>query len=489
MLLLQRIKTPIFASSKSVWWKGAIIACVSVALSVALRTALESFGRFYYLPMVPAVMITAMLANRFAAALSILLSIACNLALVERVSGVDALINAALFATVGWSIAEVCRRLIDALSRAHDLAHSLRVRGALLDTIMASTPVITLDDAGAVRRITPAAADILGRPRDAILDRPLAEFIDGADMAALSGPDASGVLKPPPCGRWLARPPNEAARSLTLHAGVLPAEVAPEHLVLTLVDQSRAEAAQDRARDLEGQLSQVWRLNSLGEMAATLAHELNQPLTAATVYLHAGQADIVRAGGPLSDSAGRALDLAKTQLLRAGDIIRRMRDQIASGDRTFAEERVSTLIDDLAPVFTLISRDVDVPIRIDVHDAEDTVMADRIQVQQAVANLVRNAVDAVTARPGGLVSVVGRSLGPEGYEISVEDNGPGIAAEDMDRVFRPLQTTKAGGMGLGLSVTRSIVESHGAQLVVGRSGLGGAAFSFRLPRFTEVEAA
>ena len=84
---------------------------------------------------------------------------------------------------------------------------------------------------------------------------------------------------------------------------------------------------------------------------------------------------------------------------------------------------------------------------------------------------------------------MGRSLGADGYEIIVEDNGPGIAEADLDRILQPLTTTKAGGMGLGLSVTRSIVESHGSQLVVGRSALGGAAFSFRLPRFTEAEAA
>ena len=255
-----------------------------------------------------------------------------------------------------------------------------------------------------------------------------------------------------------------------------------------LSDQRQSEVARDRVRDIQAQLNQVWRLNSMGQMAATLAHELNQPLTAATVYLHAGQADLARSG-PLGDSAGRSLELAKAQLLRAGHIIRRMRDLISSGSRAFAEERVASMIDDLAPVFSLISRDTDVPIRIDIHDQDDAVLADRIQVQQAVTNLVRNGVDAVSDRRDGIISLVGRSLGPEGYEIIVEDNGPGIAETDLDRIFQPLTTTKAGGMGLGLSVTRSIVESHGSQLVVGRSPLGGAAFSFRLSRFTEAEAA
>ena len=116
------------------------------------------------------------------------------------------------------------------------------------------------------------------------------------------------------------------------------------------------------------------------------------------------------------------------------------------------------------------------------------MLADRIQLQQALANLIRNAVDAVMDRDDGLVTVIGRTLGSEGYEISVRDNGPGIAEDQMHRIFDPMISTKTGGMGLGLSVTRSIVESHGSALVVSRPQDGGACFTFRLSRPTESEA-
>jgi two-component system sensor kinase FixL len=317
--------------------------------------------------------------------------------------------------------------------------------------------------------------------------RAFSDFVPAFDANVTSSVRQAGVVEAPPDGHWPVLRIDGAKAPITIHAGVLPDDMTPEHLVLSLSDQRQSEFARDRVRDIQAQLNQVWRLNSMGQMAATLAHELNQPLTAATVYLHAGQSDLAQSG-PLGDSAGRSLELAKAQLLRAGHIIRRMRDLISSGSRTFAEESVASMIDDLAPVFSLISRDTDVPIRIDIHDADDDVVADRIQIQQAVTNLVRNGVDAVSEQRNGIISLVGRSLGAEGYEIIVEDNGPGIAEIDMDRIFQPLTTSKAGGMGLGLSVTRSIVESHGSQLVVGRSPLGGAAFSFRLPRFTEAEA-
>lgn len=485
--LLDRIQQ-LFPRSRYSWRTATVVVCLSVAIAVALRAALEPLGQFYYLPMVPAVMITALLTNRVAVAAAIVLSITFNLTMVHREGVLDAAINAALFASVAWSIAEVCLRLIEAGARSRALAHDLEVRQALLDVILASTPLVTLDRQGVMRRVTPAAADILGESQAEAVGRAFSDFVPAFDANVMSSIRQAGVVEAPPEGHWPVIRIDGAKAPITIHAGVLPEDVAPEHVVLSLADQRQSEVARDRVRDIQAQLNQVWRLNSMGQMAATLAHELNQPLTAATVYLHAGQSDLARSG-PLGDSAGRSLELAKAQLLRAGHIIRRMRDLISSGSRTFAEESVASMIDDLAPVFSLISRDTDVPIRIDIHDADDAVLADRIQVQQAVTNLVRNGVDAVTQQPDGIISLVGRSLGSEGYEIVVEDNGPGIAEIDMDRIFQPLTTSKAGGMGLGLSVTRSIVESHGSQLIVGRSPLGGAAFSFRLPRFTETEAA
>ena len=450
-----------------------------------MRALLQNFGQFYYLPMVPAVMITALLANRLAALLAIALSIVMNLLLVKRESAVDAAVNALVFAIVAGLIAEVCRRLIVAARTSRSLSRDLFTREALLDTILTSVPVLTLDDQGRVVRITPTAAELLGVAPTQARGLPFTAFAPAFDMGAVvaSRAETNGKAQ-----HLTALTPDGAAVALAVHAHVLPADVAPEHLVLSLADQSQFEAARQRERDLAGQLSNVWRLNSMGEMAATLAHELNQPLTAATVYLHAGQKDIARAG-PLGDSAARTIDLAKTQLLRAGDIIRRMRELISTGAHTFTDERVSSMMEDLAPVFALTRRDTDVTIRVDVHDADDRVLADRIQVQQAVTNLVRNAVDAVNGQAEPLVCIAGRSKGPLGYEIAVEDNGPGIPDDQIDRVFQPMTTTKIGGMGLGLSVTRSIVESHGGALVVGRSPLGGALFSFCLPRITELESA
>ncbi|RZJ28122.1 MAG: PAS domain-containing sensor histidine kinase, partial [Brevundimonas sp.] len=123
-----------------------------------------------------------------------------------------------------------------------------------------------------------------------------------------------------------------------------------------------------------------------------------------------------------------------------------------------------------------------VEIRTVIDNNDDTVRAERIQFQQALINLVRNAADAVAEQAQPVVVIRGETLGDEGYRVTVEDNGPGIAGDHIESIFRPMTTTKSSGMGLGLSVTRTIVESHGGALTVGRSALGGAAFTVRLPR-------
>ena len=427
---------------------------------------------------------TALLAGRLAVALAILLAIGANLWLVQREDVLDAATNAALFAVIAWVIAEVCRRLIDALEQARALTRDLAVREMLLDTIVASTPIVTLDREGRTRRVTPAAANLLRVDRLAAIAQPFGSLLPGFDETALTKARQGGEVLAPSSGPWTSGPSPLPGPPLTLHANVLPDDISPEHIILTLGDDSEAETIRRSERDLIARLSKVWRLNSMGEMAATLAHELNQPLSAAAVYLHASQVELAGLG-PAADGPTKTIELAKAQLLRAGDIIRRMREHVATGARSITEERASLIVLDLAPVFALIGQDTDTPVDLDMEETDDRVLVDRIQIQQALANLVRNAVDAVIGREGGRVTLTGRSHGSDGYEIAVSDNGDGIPAEQMDDIFHPMTTTKPGGMGLGLSVTRSIVESHGAALVVSRNPQGGATFSFCLPRLTE----
>lgn len=345
------------------------------------------------------------------------------------------------------------------------------VLNALLDAV----PLILLDRKGMVRRASSACEPLFGQPKQALETLHISQLIPDFVFEVHARPSVPAGLINAPGPHWLARCKDKASFPVELWL-----EHTPEGPLIRLTDLSPRHAADAQARELHSQLNKVWRLNSLGEMAATLAHELNQPLGAAASYLHAAQEDMKRAG-PLGESAFRTTDLAKTQMLRAGQIIRRMRELLTMEMRALSSEKVRRVVEDVLPILTLTGQEKGVQISVDI-DSPDQVRMDRIQFQQALVNLVRNAVEASPS--GGKVLITGRVLTDQAYEIAVEDSGPGIAPDQVERVFQPMTTTKSGGMGLGLSVTRTIVESHGGHLRVGPSRWGGARFSFNLTTAT-----
>lgn len=461
-------------------WRGWLLAVAAVTACFAAREALEVIGKFYYLPVVPAVVISAMLTARGPTALAVALSVAGNVLLVPRESALDTAVNAGLFIAVAWLIAEICWAQRRTQRRAVALTHALAGRNAVLDTVLATVPVVILDREGRIRRMTPAAANLFDVDSLQTAGRSFGDLVHGFDLTRLDKRASNGPLEAP-TGHWIGRRPDSRPLILSLQMGVMPDSSEDDYAAVCVTDLTGAEMATERARDLDLQLQHVWRLNSLGEMAATLAHELNQPLSAATTYMQASQRDIERAG-LIGQSAARTLDLAKGQLLRVGTIIRRMRELLTAETSRMENERISSMIDDLRPSFALIARDRGVEIRADIDEDDDLVRAERIQLQQALINLVRNAAEAVADRAQPIVLVRGRALDGGGYRLTVEDSGPGIPGDDFESVFRPMMTTKSSGMGLGLSVTRKIVDNHGGVLSVGRSDLGGAAFSIELPQ-------
>ena len=246
-------------------------------------------------------------------------------------------------------------------------------------------------------------------------------------------------------------------------------------------DLSTMREAERRSDELHAQLTQIWSLNSMGEMASVLAHELNQPLSAVANYLRAARtliANLELEEDDLLDAVSRASD----QAIRAGEIIRTMRDLATRGGAEQKPESLSAILAEIEFIVGLMVRDAGARVLYDLYQGPDIVLADRIQIQQLVVNLVRNAIDAVAKFPDREIKISTRADADDKLVTIVEDSGPGVDSAVMGRVFQPLASTKPTGMGLGLSICRAIVENHGGRIWVQPSPLGGAAFCFVLAR-------
>lgn len=240
-------------------------------------------------------------------------------------------------------------------------------------------------------------------------------------------------------------------------------------------------AAEDKLAARQRELAHVLRLNIGSEMASALAHELNQPLTAAMSYCEAGL-KLLRAEAPQAAKAPVAFGKALDQIEQAGDIIRRLREFMRKGDIQLATVALGEIVDDALRLAAAEIASSGVAVRAQLPPELPAVLVDKTQVVQVLLNLVRNAMQAIesTGAPSGAITIAAR---PEAgmVEVSVTDTGPGLPAGIAARLFEPFVTTKAAGMGLGLSISKSIVEAHGGRLWA-EPAAHGASFRFTLPR-------
>jgi two-component system sensor kinase FixL len=214
-------------------------------------------------------------------------------------------------------------------------------------------------------------------------------------------------------------------------------------------------------------------------MSSALAHELNQPLSAISNYLNGVRRMMDRAGADpaMSDAVGKAAE----QALRAGDIIRQLRDFVSRGETGKAEESVARLVQEASTLALIGAKSLAIRTKLDLDPSVPTVYASDVQVQQVLVNLIRNAVEAMSVS-GDRRLTVRSAPAPGGMvEISVEDTGPGLDRTVRERLFQPFVTTKETGMGVGLSICRTIVEAHGGVIRADDNEHGGVTFRFTLP--------
>jgi two-component system, LuxR family, sensor kinase FixL len=257
-----------------------------------------------------------------------------------------------------------------------------------------------------------------------------------------------------------------------------------EHRAFTgfIRDLTERHATEAQLQKLQSELIHASRLSAVGTLASALAHELNQPLTAVANYVSAGR-DMVGSDKPETQEMLReALDEAAKEAVRAGQIVRRLRDFVSKGELDTQILSLAKLINDATTLGLVGAREQGVEWWIDIDPDIDNVLADRVQIQQVMVNLMRNAIEAMHRSPTKHLVITARSHKQNQVEISVSDTGHGLSDDMSGQLFQPFVSSKVHGMGLGLSICRTIVEAHGGKLSVAPNPDGGTIFRFTLTR-------
>jgi len=245
-------------------------------------------------------------------------------------------------------------------------------------------------------------------------------------------------------------------------------------------DLTERQQTELRLHDLQNEFAHVARVTEMGTLATSIAHELNQPLTAIANYVEAASELLADPTPERVAMVREALDECASQSVRAGQIVRRLRDFISRGESERQVVPLARLVNEASALalMSVDSRSLELDVRI---GQGKLVRVDRVQIQQVLLNLIRNAVEAMADSPFRRLAITSRKAVKGMLEVVVADSGPGLAVEVAERLFEPFLTTKAAGMGVGLSISRTIVEAHEGRIWAESSDLGGAAFHFTLP--------
>ncbi|MGB8401949.1 sensor protein FixL [Bradyrhizobium sp.] len=246
-------------------------------------------------------------------------------------------------------------------------------------------------------------------------------------------------------------------------------------------DLTEQQQTQARLQELQAELVHVSRLTAMGEMASALAHELNQPLAAISNYMKGSRRLLADSADPNKSRIEGALDRASEQALRAGQIIRRLRDFVARGESETRVESLAKLIEESGALGLSGAREQGIVLRFELDHDNDLVLVDRVQIQQVLVNLFRNALEAMADSPKRELIASTARAADDMIEVAVADTGSGFADDVKANLFQTFFTTKETGMGVGLSISRTIVEAHGGTMWAETNASGGATFRLTLP--------
>jgi two-component system sensor kinase FixL len=253
-------------------------------------------------------------------------------------------------------------------------------------------------------------------------------------------------------------------------------------MVGAMSDRTAHRRAEAEVRRIQAELIHVSRLSAMGTMASTLAHEMNQPLTAVSSYIRGSRRLLEHLESSTMEEVRGALAAAESAALRAGHIVKRLRELVARGNVSPRAVRLPKVIEDASLIAFLDERLFGASHRIELDPEAGWVDVDSIQIQQVVINLVRNALQAIEGEPRREITIRTSRISKGTVEVSVADTGGGIPAAVREALFSPFQSTKAEGLGIGLSISRTIIEAHGGKIWAEDAPGGGTIFRFTLAR-------
>jgi len=475
---------------------GIAILAIAVGFVIEVAVAQAVPGATSFLFYLPAVLVASALAGWGPGLLATVLGIIFGLFVIRdygRLSPAD-LVHATVFALVGIGVSWRGELLRRAQIAAKTSAADVEERAAHLTSILDSIPdaMVVIDEHGLIQSFSAAAvrlfgygaADVLGKNVKLLMPSPYQEDHDGYIGRYLR----TGERRIIGIGRVVVGQRSDSS-TFPMELAVGEMHVGNRRFFTGFIrDLTERQQTEARLQELQSELVHMSRLTAMGEMASALAHELNQPLSAIANYMKGSRRLLASPSEQNAELVRDAMDKAADQALRAGDIIRRLRDFVARGESERRVEDVKKLVEEASALALVGAKDKGVRVRFAFAPGVDYVLADKVQVQQVLLNLMRNAVEAMEHCPVRDLVVATAAAPANMVEISVADTGAGIAPEVSAQLFQPFVTTKRTGMGVGLSISRTIIEAHGGSISARPNSGGGTVFSFTLPAVTKEEA-
>lgn len=366
------------------------------------------------------------------------------------------------------------------------IRNSIERREQHLQSILATVPdaMIIIDETGSIASFSTAAEKLFGYREQELVGRNVSLLMPQPDRDRhdeyISHYLTSGERRIIGIGRVVVGQRKDGS-TFPMELSVGEAGEDGQRLFTGFIrDLTAKEQDELRLKELQAELVHVSRLSAMGTMASTLAHELNQPLAAVALYLETIRDMLAEQDGEPFASLRSVMDDAAQETLRAGHIVRRLRDFVARGEVDKSLHDLQQVVAEASHLALVGARERGVRSFFNFDPAATPVLIDRVQIQQVLVNLMRNAIEAMAESPIRDLRIATHLCSDGFIEVTIEDTGPGIAEEIKEQLFTAFVSTKAGGMGLGLSICRTIIEAHGGRIWVEDPPKGGTRFHFTL---------